>query len=155
MTDTVSKAVRSRMMSAVRSKNTKLEMAFRRRLFAMGFRFRLHAKNLPGKPDIVFPKYSAVILIHSCFWHYHGCHLSELPQTRREWWQEKLEGNRRRDRKVKRQLRQMGWRVITIWECSFRKKGIDRERAFDSLAQRASDFLFSDERFLALPRKSS
>lgn len=143
------------MMSAVRSKNTKLELAFRRRLFAKGFRFRLHRKGLPGTPDMVFPKHSAVIFIHSCFWHYHGCHLSDLPQTRREWWREKLEGNWQRDRTVYRQLRRMGWRVLTIWECSFRKKGLDREHAFDNLAARAQDFLFSDQQSLALPRRAT
>ena len=142
------------MMSAVRAKDTKLELAFRRRLFAMGFRFRLHRGGLPGTPDLVFPKHSAIIFIHGCFWHHHGCHLSELPQTRREWWQEKLEGNRRRDRKVHRQLRHIGWRVMTIWECGFRKKGIDRERALDRLALRANDFLFSEECSFALPRKA-
>lgn len=142
-------------MSAVRSKNTKLELAFRRRLFAKGFRFRLHRKGLPGTPDMVFPKHSAVIFIHSCFWHYHGCHLSDLPQTRREWWREKLEGNWQRDRTVYRQLRRMGWRVLTIWECSFRKTGLDRERAFDALAQRAQDFLSSDRQSLALPRRAA
>jgi len=142
-------------MSAVRSKNTKLEIAFRRRLFAMGFRFRLHRKDLPGKPDLVFPKHSAIIFIHSCFWHHHGCHLSDLPQTRREWWQAKLEGNRKRDRKVNRQLLEMGWRVITIWECSFRQRGTVRELALDTLAERAGVFLLSGERSLALPPKAS
>lgn len=142
-------------MSAVRSKNTKLELAFRRRLFAMGFRFRLHRKRLPGTPDMVFPKHSAVIFINSCFWHYHGCHLSDLPQTRRKWWQEKLESNRQRDRTVYRRLRRMGWRVLTIWECSFRKRGLDRERAFDILAERAQAFLFSDRESVALPRRAT
>lgn len=138
-------------MSAVRSKNTRLELAFRRRLFGMGFRFRLHSKSLPGKPDMVFRKHSAIIFIHSCFWHHHGCHLSEIPQTRREWWQEKLEGNWQRDRKVIRQLRRMGWRVLTVWECGFRRKGINREDALDKLANRAREFLFSNDRYLALP----
>src|SRR5436189_3109779 len=100
------------MMSAVRSKNTKLELAFRRRLFAMGFRFRLHKKGLPGTPDMVFPKYSAIIFIHGCFWHHHGCYLSALPRTRRSWWAEKLKGNWLRDRANSDQLRRMGWRVL-------------------------------------------
>lgn len=143
------------MMSAVRSKNTKLELAFRRRLFAMGFRFRLHRKELPGTPDMVFPKHSAVIFIHSCFWHYHGCHLSDLPQTRREWWREKLESNWLRDRTVLRHLRRKGWRVLTIWECSFRRKGLNREHALDGLAERAQDFLCSDRQSLALPRRTT
>ena len=142
-------------MSAVRSKNTKLELAFRRRLFAMGFRFRLHRKGLPGTPDMVFPKHSAVIFIHSCFWHYHGCHLSDLPQTRREWWREKLESNWLRDQMVYRNLRRMGWRVLTIWECSFRRKGLNREQALDSLSERAQDFLCSDKQSLALPRRAT
>ncbi len=150
----MSKAVRSRMMSAVRSKNTTLELGFRRRLFAMGFRFRLHLKNLPGKPDMVFAKHSAVIFIHSCFWHHHGCHLSELPQTRREWWQEKLEGNWNRDRKVHRELRHMGWRVMTIWECSFRQTGVNRERMLDRLAINAGDFLRSTKHTLEIPRQN-
>jgi DNA mismatch endonuclease (patch repair protein) len=139
------------MMSAVRSKNTKLELAFRRRLFAMGFRFRLHRKDLPGKPDMVFPKYSTVIFIHSCFWHYHGCHLSKLPQTRRKWWQAKLEDNGIRDRRVHTELRLRDWRVMTIWECSFRQSGINRERKLDSLALRARTFLLSPRKSLVIP----
>lgn len=140
-------------MSAVRSKNTKLELAFRRRLFSMGFRFRLHQKGLPGTPDMVFPKYSAIILIHGCFWHYHGCYLSELPRTRRSWWREKLEGNSLRDQKNTDQLRRMGWRIMTIWECSFRRSGVDRERKLDSLADQANDYLLSNRRFVEIPSK--
>jgi DNA mismatch endonuclease (patch repair protein) len=141
------------MMAAVRAKNTRLELAFRRRLFAMGFRFRLHRKSLPGKPDMIFPKHSAIILIHGCFWHYHGCHLSQLPQTRRRWWREKLEGNSERDKTVLCQLKCLGWRILTIWECSFRRPGTDRELALDSLALRARDFLLSDKRSLQIPRR--
>ena len=140
-------------MSAVRAKNTKLELAFRRRLFAMGFRFKLHRKNLPGTPDMIFPKYSAVIFIHGCFWHHHGCHLSELPKTRRAWWRKKLEGNWKHDREAVDKLKCMGWKVLTILECSFRSSGIDRERALDALALRAKDFLFSDKRSLEIPRR--
>lgn len=139
-------------MSAVRAKDTKPELAFRRRLFSMGFRFRLHRKDLPGTPDIIFPKHSAIIFIHGCFWHCHGCRRSALPRTRRRWWREKLEGNWKRDRKAVSQLKQMGWRVMTIWECSFRGPGINRERALDALALRASEFLVSGRRFLAIPR---
>ena len=149
--DTVSKEVRSRMMSAVRAKNTKLELAFRHRLFAMGFRFKLHRRNLPGTPDMIFPKHSAVIFIHGCFWHHHRCHLSGLPKTRRAWWRKKLEGNRERDRKVGCELTDMGWRALTIWECSFRRSGTDRERALDALAVRASKFLISGRRSMEIP----
>jgi DNA mismatch endonuclease (patch repair protein) len=140
------------MMSAVRSKNTKLELAFRQRLFAMGFRFRLHRRGLPGTPDMVFPKYSAVIFIHGCYWHQHGCHLSTLPQTRRAWWRKKLNGNRQRDQKNGEQLKQMGWRIMTIWECSFRRPGIDREKELDTLAGKAQDFLLSNKRLVEIPR---
>ena len=139
------------MMSAVRAKNTKLELAFRRRLFAMGFRFRLHRKGLPGTPDMVFPKYSAIIFIHGCYWHHHGCYLSGLPRTRRVWWQKKLLGNRKRDENNCEQLTQLGWRIMTIWECSFRRTGINRERMLDALADRASSFLFSNRRFVEIP----
>lgn len=141
------------MMSAVRAKNTRLELAFRRRLFAMGFRFRLHRKGLPGTPDMVFPKYTAIIFIHGCFWHHHGCYLSELPRTRRAWWREKLKGNWLRDRKNSDQLRRMGWRIMTIWECAFRRPRIDREQKLDTLADNASGFLLSNKRFVEIPRR--
>lgn len=134
------------MMSAVRSKDTKLELAFRRRLFAMGFRFRLHRKGLPGTPDMVFPKYSAVIFIHGCYWHQHSCHLSALPQTRRAWWRKKLMGNRMRDEKNLEELQRLGWRVLTIWECSFRSTGLNREHMLDVMARRAQVFLLSKRR---------
>jgi DNA mismatch endonuclease (patch repair protein) len=139
-------------MSAVRSKDTKLELAFRRRLFAMGLRFRLHRKGLPGTPDMVFPKYSTAIFIHGCYWHRHGCHLSGLPQTRRAWWRKKLGGNWQRDKNNRYQLMSMGWRVLTIWECSFRKAGLDRERMLDTLALKAREFLWSNKPHLEIPR---
>lgn len=138
-------------MSAVRSKDTKLELAFRRRLFAMGFRFRLHRKDLPGTPDLVFPKYSAIIFIHGCYWHYHGCHLSGLPQTRRAWWRTKLKGNSQRDKNNLEQLKNMGWRILIIWECSFRKGGVDREQRLDGLAVKVSKFLCSKRRYHEIP----
>lgn len=140
-------------MSAVRAKNTKLEMAFRRRLFAMGFRFRLHRRELPGTPDMVFPKYSAIIFVHGCYWHHHGCHLSKLPQTRRAWWREKLKGNWLRDRRNTDQLRGMGWRIMTIWECSFRRSGLKREQRLDRLSHKAHDFLLSNKRSVEIPRR--
>jgi len=141
-------------MSAVRAKNTRPELAFRRRLFAMGFRFRLHRKGLPGTPDMIFPKYSAIIFVHGCFWHHHGCHLSELPQTRRAWWREKLRGNWQRDKNNCQQLKRMGWRTMTIWECSFRRAGINREHMLDTLADKASAFLLSNKRFVEIPRSA-
>ena len=142
------------MMSAVRSKDTKLELAFRRRLFALGFRCRLHRKSLPGTPDLVFPKYSAIIFIHGCYWHYHGCHLSGVPQTRRAWWQAKLQNNLERDRVNVEQLKRLGWRIMIIWECSFRKTGINREQMLNQLTIKASKFLLSNKRFYQIPQRT-
>jgi len=142
------------MMSSVRAKNTKLELEVRRRLFAMGFRYRLHGKNLPGTPDMVFPKYRAVLFVHGCFWHHHGCHLSTLPNTRRSWWKEKLEGNRKRDSEVASELKDLGWRILAIWECGFRKPKTDRAEALDRIAERAGSFLKSEQMLLEIPRVS-
>lgn len=149
--DTVSKETRSRMMSSVRSKNTKLELEIRHRLFADGFRFRLHRRDLPGTPDLVFPKYSVAIFIHGCFWHYHGCHLSKIPDTRTTWWRNKLEENLYRDAEAIRKLKALGWRLLVIWECSFRRPGIVRAEALDRIACRAEQFLFSRRKMLEIP----
>lgn len=149
--DIVNSTTRSRMMSAVRSENTLVEMEIRRRLFALGFRYRLHDRRLPGRPDLVFPQYTAVILVHGCFWHHHGCHLSEIPQTRRDWWKRKLLGNRRRDRRVVSELHDRGWRTLTIWECSFRRRGTRRQSALDRIAVRAAAFLRSRRSTLEIP----
>ena len=110
-------------MSGIRGKNTKPELIVRRLLHAQGFRFRLHRKDLPGKPDIVLPKYHAVILVHGCFWHKHECRLFRMPATRTEWWNEKLSGNRERDRKDIASLLDSGWRVLVVWECAMPGKG--------------------------------
>ena len=149
--DTVSKEIRSRMMSAVRGKNTRVELEVRRRLFAMGFRFRLHAKGLPGKPDLVFPKHAAAVFVHGCFWHMHGCHLSQLPATRRAWWRRKLYRNRLHDREVLQALRRLGWRTLVVWECGFRRPGIVRSAALDGIARQAGKFLLSRRNSLELP----
>ena len=138
------------MMSAVRAKNTKLETEIRRRLFAQGFRYRLHAIDLPGTPDMVFPKYSAVILVNGCFWHYHGCSRSTIPDSRRNWWRKKLEENRIRDAKTLVELRSNGWRVVVIWECSVRRPGIDRQKALDRVCLRAGEFLKSKRNSLEI-----
>lgn len=118
MVDTVDKATRSRMMSGIRSKDTKPEMQVRRFLHAAGFRYRLHVKELPGRPDIVLPKYRTVIQVHGCFWHRHsGCRLAAMPASNVEMWAAKFARNVERDREVERQLMEMGWRVLTVWEC--------------------------------------
>ncbi len=152
MTDTVSRETRSRMMSAVRAKNTKPELDIRRRLFAMGFRYRLHVKGLPGTPDVVFPKYRSVVFVNGCFWHYHGCHLSSLPVTRRSWWKKKLKGNANRDSKAMSALQELDWRVLVIWECGYRRPNINRMKALDKVASRAANFLKSNRRLLEIPR---
>ncbi len=149
--DFVDSKTRSRMMSAVRAKDTQPELAIRRRLFARGFRYRLHGDDLPGTPDIVLPKYSAVIFVNGCFWHRHGCPHSQLPATRTEWWRHKLEGNKRRDQETVRELKSRGWRVLTVWECSFRTAGAEQERVLDRIADRAAKFLRSGRSRLEIP----
>lgn len=141
-------------MSAVRAKNTKLEIEIRRRLFAQGFRYRLHARDLPGTPDMVLPKYATIIFVHGCFWHYHGCHLSSIPGTRRSWWKKKLEDNVKRDSEAVSELQNLGWRVLIIWECGFRKPKTNRAEALDIIAVRAAGFLKSKRRLLEIPRLS-
>ncbi|MCL7743717.1 very short patch repair endonuclease [Guyparkeria hydrothermalis] len=121
MADIVDARTRSRMMSCVKSRNTKPEMILRRWLHARGFRYRLHVRKLPGCPDLVLPRYRAVILIHGCFWHRHeGCRFATTPQTRSEYWANKFQRNVNRDRDNHRALLEAGWRVATVWECALR-----------------------------------
>ncbi|MFS8123286.1 very short patch repair endonuclease [Rhizobium sp. BR 250] len=120
MADIVSAHVRSRMMSGIRGKDTKPELLVRKALHAAGFRYRLHERTLPGKPDMVFPKYSAVVFVHGCFWHGHDCHLFRMPSTRTEFWQAKISGNVARDVRAITLLRETGWRVGTVWECALK-----------------------------------
>ena len=138
MADVVDAATRSRMMAGIRGKDTRPEMILRRGLHARGFRYRLHDRRLPGSPDLVFPGRRAVIFIHGCFWHGHGCYLFRLPTTRREFWEAKIEGNRARDDAAEATLLANGWRVLTIWECAL--KG--RERLpVDEVLDRAAGWL--------------
>lgn len=110
--------LRRRTMQAVKSANTSPEMKVRRLLHSHGYRYRLHVKNLPGSPDIVFPSRRKIISIHGCFWHGHNCARgSRIPKTHTEYWAGKIARNRQRDARNKRQLMQMGWRVLVIWEC--------------------------------------
>jgi DNA mismatch endonuclease, patch repair protein len=119
---------RSYNMSCIKGKNTKPELVIRSELHKRGFRFRLHSKRLPGKPDIVLPKYKAVIFVNGCFWHYHNCKLFKMPQTRTEWWRKKLEKTRSTDRVNIKRLLKTGWKVLVIWECSFAsKKNYDKD----------------------------
>lgn len=120
MADIVSPSVRSRMMASIRGKDTKPEMAVRRGLHKLGFRFRLHRRCLPGKPDLVFARHQAVIFVHGCFWHGHGCPLFKWPASRREFWREKIVANQGRDQNSSGHLVAMGWRVCVVWECALK-----------------------------------
>lgn len=120
MADTISKERRSKLMSRIRSKNSKVELLIRSLVHCMGYRFRLHRKGLPGKPDLVFPSRKKAIFVHGCFWHWHpdpNCKRARMPKSRREFWKPKLEGNRRRDRENRQKLDDLGWEVLEIWEC--------------------------------------
>lgn len=120
MADVVPADVRSRMMSGIKSRNTKPELILRSGLHRAGFRFRLHVKELPGKPDIVFPRHNAVLLANGCFWHGHDCHLFKMPSTRQEFWRTKIERNKAVDARVKAALVDLGWRVGIVWECALK-----------------------------------
>lgn len=118
--DVVSPAVRSRMMAGIKGKNTKPELLLRSELHRRGFRFRLHRRDLPGRPDLVFPKRGAAIFVNGCFWHGHDCHLFRLPKSRTEFWREKIAANVARDRRQMDALRAAGWRVAVVWECALK-----------------------------------
>ena len=122
MTDIFSKQKRSEIMSKISGKETKPEILARKFLFANGFRFRKNDKRYPGKPDIVLPKYKTVIFVHGCFWHGHNCPAGKLPETRKEFWEAKINGNIERDKRKKSELEKQGWQVITIWECELKNK---------------------------------
>lgn len=120
MTDRFDKKTRSRLMSGIRGKDTKIEIAVRRALFRAGYRFRLHDARLPGKPDIVLKRHRAVIFVHGCFWHGHQCHLFRWPRTRSRFWKQKIQRNSDRDKMQLNSLASAGWRVAIVWECALR-----------------------------------
>jgi DNA mismatch endonuclease (patch repair protein) len=127
MVDTVDKAVRKRMMSGIRNKNTKPELIVRKVLFALGYRFRVHRRDLPGAPDIVLPGRNIAIFVHGCFWHQHaGCRFFKTPASNVDFWKQKLNKNVERDHRSVDQLRKLGWRVLVVWECSSRKNETDQ-----------------------------
>lgn len=132
MADVHSKATRSFNMSKIRSKNTKPELLIRSFLFERGFRYRLHVKNLPGKPDLAFPKLKTVLFVHGCFWHGHqGCKYFTVPKTKTDWWLAKINRNREVDEKSQGQLLDLGWKVIEVFECEL--KPSSREETFDKI----------------------
>lgn len=143
MVDVVDGATRSRMMSGIRGRNTKPEILVRSLLHRQGFRFRLHARNLPGKPDIVLPRYRAIVFVHGCFWHGHDCPLFKWPGTRQDFWREKIGSTHRNDRRAREKLLSTGWRVGVVWECAIRGAGKDT----GGVARRLADWLRSDSHF--------
>ena len=135
MADVHTKEIRSYNMSRIKGKNTKPEMLVRRFLHANGYRYKLHDKSLPGKPDIVLPKYKTVIFVHGCFWHGHkNCKYFVVPKTRTEWWLNKINGNIANDAKAAKALKKEGWKIIHLWEC--RLKPAKVENALFSLLKK-------------------
>jgi DNA mismatch endonuclease (patch repair protein) len=124
MTNKFDKGSRSWIMSRVRSKDTTPELRLRKALFARGLRYRIHVLDLPGRPDIVFAGRKSVIFVHGCQWHWHGCKRSRMPSTNVEYWEDKIERNRQRDREHIAKLRASGWRVLIVWECSLKVKNL-------------------------------
>lgn len=120
--DTVSAKTRSKMMSGIKGSNTKPELQVRRYLHGLGFRYKLHVRELPGRPDLVLPRWNVVVQIHGCFWHGHDdCPFATKPATRADFWRKKINDNARRDERTHAELRSLGWRVGVVWECALRK----------------------------------
>lgn len=136
--DVVGQLTRSRMMSRIRGANTQPELQIRKGLHAKGFRFRLHDKGVPGRPDLVLPRFHSAIFVHGCFWHGHDCHLFRMPSTRTEFWSAKIDRNHARDQIVRSQLDEMGWRYLVIWECALKGK---TRLDFEEVMDRAEAFL--------------
>jgi len=132
MTDIYSKQKRSKIMSKISGKESKPEILVRKFLFTNGFRYRKNDKRYPGKPDIVLPRYKTVIFIHGCFWHGHNCKAGKLPETRKEFWEEKIKGNIERDKRNKSELEKLGWNVIIIWQCELKNNEI-KTKTLDKL----------------------
>jgi DNA mismatch endonuclease (patch repair protein) len=127
LVDIFSRKKRSEIMANIRGKETKPEIIVRKFLFSKGFRFRKNVKKLPGTPDISLPKHNTVIFIHGCFWHQHkNCKKAQLPETRKQFWEKKINGNVGRDKKNVRQLKEAGWKVIVLWQCQLRKRKWDK-----------------------------
>lgn len=140
MVDVVDPATRSRMMAGIRAKNTKPELLVRSYLHGRGLRFRLHVKTLPGKPDIVLPKYRAIVFVHGCFWHHHqGCKYAYVPNSRPDFWMQKLSQNAVRDREKANMLIKSGWRVFTVWECELRKDPPRLDALYNEITQGTID----------------
>ena len=146
MTDTFDKATRSRIMAAIKGKNTRPEIALRSKLHRKGFRFRLHDTGLPGKPDIVLAKHNAVIFVNGCFWHGHDCARFKLPKTNRSWWRKKISRTQLRDEKARQNLIEAGLRLCVVWECAIR----GNEKTLESTTTRCSRWIRSNRKTLEI-----
>lgn len=141
MADVFSAEKRREIMASISAKDTKPELMLRKSLHRQGYRYRLHSKHLPGKPDLVFAKFNAAVFVNGCFWHGHGCHLFRLPSSNREYWKNKIDTNRSRDEKVRSLLLSDKWRVLTVWECSMKGKG---RLEIELLISKVEEWLKSD-----------
>jgi DNA mismatch endonuclease, patch repair protein len=150
MTDIVDRATRSRMMSGIRGKNTKPEMIVRRGLHRLGYRFRLHDRNLPGSPDLALPKWNAVIFVHGCYWHRHtGCKYAYTPKSNTDFWKKKLGRNSERDLEHQKTLSETGWRILIVWECSLKHQDIGRSKTIEQISQ----WLLSSAQLDEIPKR--
>ncbi|NMM29227.1 MAG: DNA mismatch endonuclease Vsr [Glaciimonas sp.] len=133
MTDHVSKEKRSEIMKRIGGKNTAPELIVRKLVYSLGYRYRLHSKDMPGKPDLVFFGRKKVIFVHGCFWHYHNCKKGKLPKSRLDYWLPKLEENRNRDIRTQERILSLGWRFLIIWQCEIRDTAELRKRIIEYL----------------------
>ena len=145
MADIVDPKTRARMMSGISGKNTKQEVLVRSALHKRGYRFILHSQKLPGRPDIVLPRYRATINLHGCFWHRHGCRLTSTPSSNRDFWKAKFDSNVKRDKRQHQALIAAGWRVATVWECAVRDSGAEE------VVNRLDSWLKGNTRELTVP----
>lgn len=153
MADLVDPCTRSRMMASIRGKDTKPELAIRKGLFACGYRYRLHSNKLPGKPDIVLPRYRAVVFVNGCFWHWHDCSHFRMPGTRTAWWKEKLGTNRDRDARNIQQILERKYRVCVIWECAWRGSKADMPQRIERVVSRLAKWINGNRRYLEISGK--
>jgi DNA mismatch endonuclease (patch repair protein) len=145
LTDNRSPSQRRQIMQSVRTKNTGPEIALRSLIHKMGYRFRLHRKDLPGTPDIVFPGRKKIILVHGCYWHGHNCSKGRLPKTKLEYWEPKIARNRKRDEENSTNLKNLGWDVLTVWQCELKDPGLLIERLTEFLATDKTNVKFSKQ----------
>lgn len=148
MADIVDRKTRSRIMSRIGGKHTKPELLVRKALHSRGFRYRIHRRDLPGRPDIVLPRYRAIILVNGCFWHGHDCHLFRWPKTRQDFWKQKIGSNRQRDKRNLDALLAAGWRTCIVWECALKGK---REAEVEKVIDEIGGWIVSDTDFQETP----